>query len=68
MISTLTQQERAKKMDVNYSKWKNAIKHGDAKDLTESLQETISVIELCLKIINENGHVLTGLVKDKKTE
>lgn len=51
-------------MNVNFLKWKAALKHGGENELAESLQETIAVIERCIEIINRNGHVLAQALAD----
>lgn len=56
-------------MNVNFTKWKAALEHGEANELADSLQETVAVIERCIEIINNNGHVLAqALAATQKTE
>jgi hypothetical protein len=51
-------------MNVNFTKWKAALKHGEANELAESLQETVEVIERCIEIINRNGDVFAQALQD----
>jgi hypothetical protein len=56
-------------MNVNFSKWKAALKHGEANELAECLQETVEVIERCIEIINRNAHVFAqALSETQKTK
>lgn len=52
-------------MNVNFTKWKAALKHGEANELAECLQETVEVIERCIEIINRNGEVFSKILAER---